>query len=135
MNTLPPLPRPLGLLTSSVEPPLMATGPKLVTVMAGVLRASTGTSPVPATLATWIVPAGAESVAPVGEAGEALVIVIGPPTRPRFAGGDPAGAGPGASVLPLTVIAIGCGVRNPKAAGAAVLMVFAGAVLLSGFFA
>ena len=63
MNTLPPLPRPLGSLTSSVEPPLMPTGPKLVTVRAGVLRGSTGTSPVPATLVTWIVPAGALSVA------------------------------------------------------------------------
>src|SRR5215468_7809401 len=119
MNTLPPLPRMPGLMTSSVEPPLMATGPKLVTVRAGTLRGSIGTSPVPATLATWIVPAGAESVAPVVDAGEALVIVIGPLTRLRFAGGDPAGAGPGASVAPLTVIAIGRDVRKPKAAGGA----------------
>ena len=48
----------------------MSTGPNLLTVRADVLRGSTGTSPVPAALVTWIVPAGAESVAPVVEVGE-----------------------------------------------------------------
>src|SRR5262245_56077270 len=111
MNTLPPLPRFLGSLTSSVEPPLMLTGPKLVTVRAGVLRGSTGTSPVPAALATWIVPAGAERLAPV--------IATGPPTNPSVCpDGTP-------RALPLTVILAGCAVRNPKAAGGAALKVLA----------
>jgi hypothetical protein len=56
MNTLPPLPRLLGSLTLSVEPHLTSTRPKLVTVNAEVLRGSTGTSPVPAALVTWMVP-------------------------------------------------------------------------------
>ena len=56
MYTLPPLPTPLGLLTSRFELPLMLTAPKLVTVRACVLRGSTGTSPEPGALATWIVP-------------------------------------------------------------------------------
>src|SRR5205807_2206678 len=104
----PPLPSPPGSLTSSLEPPLMATGPKLVTVKAGVLRGSTGTSPVPAALVTWIVPAGAERVAPV--------IATGPATSPSVPGTGP-------RVLPLTVIADGRAVRKPKAAGRAALRV------------
>ena len=79
MNTLPLAPSPLGSPTSSVEPPVMLTGPKFVTVRAAVLCGSTGTSPVPATLAIWIVPPCAESAAPVAEA---AVIEIG-------AGGQP----------------------------------------------
>src|SRR5260370_41327329 len=72
MKTLPPLPRFWGSLTSRVEVPLMSTGPKFVTVNPGVLRGSTGTSPVPATLVTWIVPAGAgRGRAPGVEAGPA----------------------------------------------------------------
>ncbi len=108
MNTLPPAPSPPGLLTSRVEPPLIATGPKLVTVRAAVLRGSTGTSPMPATLATWIVPAGAFSVPPA--------IDTGPPTSPIVPGSGP-------SVLPLTVIAAGFAVIKPKAAGGAALSV------------
>ena len=88
MNTLPPLRRlkggefstlridlPLseyGLVDLPLIVPLISTGPKLVTVMAAVLRGSTGTSPVPAMLVTWIVPAGAEREAPAA--------AIGPPT-------------------------------------------------------
>ena len=52
INTLPPLPRPLGLLTSSLAPPLMPTEPKLVTVKAEAFLGSTGTSPVSAALVT-----------------------------------------------------------------------------------
>src|SRR5215469_7473786 len=103
MNTLPPLPRLTGSLTLSVDPPVTATGPKLVTVSADLLRGSTGTSPVLATLATWIVPAGALSRAPV-------VIDTGPPTSPSVPGTGP-------RVLPLTEIWAGLAVRNPKAAG------------------
>src|SRR6516164_3555464 len=72
MKTLPPLSGPAGVLavrTEAVEPPLISTGPKLVTVKAEELRGSTGTSPVPATLVTWIAPAGAERLAPVGANG------------------------------------------------------------------
>src|SRR5438046_2490052 len=106
MNTLPPLPTPLGSLPSRVEPPLRLIGPKLVTVTADPLRGSTGISPVPATLVTWIVPAGAERVAPV--------IETGPATTPSVPGTGP-------RVLPLTEIAAGCGVRKPKATGGAAL--------------
>src|SRR5262245_57209323 len=111
MNTLPPLPRFLGSLTLSVEPPLMSTGPNLLTIRAGVLPGSTGTSPVPAALVTWIVPAGAESVAP-------LLIETGPPTKASVPGTGP-------RVLPLTVIAAGLAVKKPNAAGGAALSVLA----------
>src|SRR5215469_17933482 len=97
MNTLPPLPRLTGSLTLIVEPPVVPTGPKLVTVNAELLRGSTGTSPVPAALVTWIVPAGARWVPPV--------IETGPPTNPRVAGAVPGDAGTGPRLLPLTVIA------------------------------
>ena len=102
-------------LTSSFELPLTATRPNVVTVKADVLRGSTGTSPVPATLVTWVVPAGAERAAPV--------IETGPATTPSVPGTGP-------SLLPLTVIAAGPGVRKPKAAGGAALK-----VLASGFVA
>src|SRR6516164_5122000 len=108
MNTLPPLPRLVGSLTSSVEPPLMTTGPRLVTVSPDASRGSTGTSPVAAALATWIVPAGALRVAPT--------IETGPPTSPSVPGTGP-------SVLPLTEILAGLAVRKPKAAGGAALKV------------
>ncbi len=108
MNTLPPGPGLLLLLTSSVEPAVRPTGPKLVTVKAGVLRGLTGTSPAPATLATWIVPAGALIVPPV--------MATGPPTSPIVPGTGP-------RVLPLTVIAAGLAVRKPNAAGGAALNV------------
>ncbi len=88
----------------------MLTGPKLVTVKAAVLRGSTGTSPAPATLATWIVPAGAERLAPFS------IVTAGPPTSPRVPGTGP-------RVLPLTVIAAGFGFMKPNAAGGAVLKV------------
>src|SRR5258705_9200318 len=90
-KTLPPLKGPLGVLADRVERAVMATGAKLVTVKPDVLRGSTGTSPRPATLVTWIVPAGALRVPPV--------MVTGPATSPRFAGTDPGVADPGASVL------------------------------------
>src|SRR5437588_9446953 len=112
MKTLPPAPRPPGLPTSSLEPPLMSTDPKLPTVRAAVLRGSTGTSPVPAALVTWIVPPGAVRLA-------AEFTETGPATRPRVV----PGAGP--RLLPFTPIAAGFGVRNPKAAGGAVLNVLA----------
>src|SRR6516164_9284924 len=109
MKTLPPLLRPLGSLTSSLELPLMSTGPKVATVKADLLRGSTGTSPMPAALVAWIVPEGAERVAPV--------IETGPATRPSVCpDGTP-------SVLPLTVIAAGLAVIKPKAAGGAALKV------------
>ena len=88
--------------------PLMPTGPKVATVRAGVLRGSTGTSPAPAALVTWIVPAGALSVAPV--------IDTGPPTSPNVPGTVP-------SVLPLTEILAGLAFRKPKATGRAALKV------------
>ena len=56
------------------------------------------------------------------------VIATGPATRPRFAGGDPEGV-VGASVLPLTVMLRGVAVRNPNAAGAAVVNVLASGLL------
>src|SRR5690242_43804 len=118
INTLPPLPGPPGVLAVRSEL-LMSTVPKLVTVRAGVVRGSTGTSPGLAALVTWIVPAGALKVPPV--------MATGPATSPRLAGADPEGVGPGASVLPLTVIAAGRGLRNPKASGGAAL-----STLLSG---
>ena len=89
----------------------MSTDPKLPTVKAGVLRGSTGTSPVPAALVTWIVPPGAARIA-------AELIETGPPTRPRVPGTGP-------RLLPLTVIAAGLDVRNPNAAGGAALNVLA----------
>src|SRR5258708_6953774 len=110
MKTLPPLPRFLGSLTSSVEPPLISTGPKLFTVKAAVLRGSTGTSPVQATLVTGTVPAGACSAPPTTE--------IGPATRPSVPGTGP-------RVLPATPIGRGVAVRNPNAAGGAALKVLA----------
>ena len=75
MNTLPPLRRPLGSLTSSLEPPVMSTAPNLRTVKAGLFRGSTGTSPIAAALVTWIAPAGARRLPPV--------IDTGPLTSPR----------------------------------------------------
>src|SRR6266568_4769032 len=113
MNTLPPgtLRDESWLLASSLLLLLMLTGAKAVTVSAELLVGSTGTSPVPATPVTWIVPAGAVSAA-------AFLIVTGPPTTPSVA---PAAVTP--SWLPSTVIAGGLAVRNPKAAGAAALSV------------
>src|SRR6266851_4535831 len=90
----------------------MLTGPKLFAVRAELLAGSTGTSPGPATLATWIVPAGADRVAP-------LPMVTGPPTRPRLAPAAPP------SWLPLTVIVGGVAVRKPNAAGGVALSVLA----------
>src|ERR1700730_16948696 len=117
MYTLPPLSKFLASLTSSLDLPLMSTGPKLLTVKADLLAGSTGTSPVPAALVTWIVPAGAESGEPAVEVCEAAAIDTGPPTRPSvFPGGTP-------SVLPLTEIAGGLAVRKPNAAGGAALKV------------
>src|SRR5229473_1408356 len=108
---LPALPKPFGSLISSLLPPLTLTGAKAVTVGAELSAGSTGTSPVPATPVTWIVPAGAVRAA-------AFLIVTGPPTTPSVA---PAVVTP--SWLPSTVIAGGVAVRNPKAAGAAALSV------------
>ena len=51
-----------------------------------------------------------------GVFGEAAVIETGPPTRPSVPGTGP-------SVLPLTVIFAGVGVRKPNAAGGAALSV------------
>src|SRR5262249_28345809 len=116
INTLPPLPGPLGVLAFSRERLVIRTGARLVTVNEEVSAGLTGTSRVPATPVTWIVPAGVESVAPVVDPGAALVIVTGPPTSPNVPGTGP-------RLLPLTAIAIGCGVRNPKAAGGAALNV------------
>ena len=90
---------------------VIPTGANVVTVGAELLPASTGTSPVPATPVTWIVPPGAVRVA-------AFLIVTGPPTTPNVA---PAAVTP--SWLPSTVIAGGAAVRNPKAAGAAAVNV------------
>jgi hypothetical protein len=117
MKTLPPLSGPAGVLALRVERPLTSTRPKLVTVKADVSRGSIGTWPVPLTAVTWIVPAGALRVPPV--------MATGPATSPRLAGADLAGVGPGASVLPLTVIAAGLCVKNPKAAGGMALKVLA----------
>ena len=89
----------------------MSTGPKLPTVKAAALRGSTGTSPLPAALVTWIVPPGAARVA-------AELIETGPATRPSVPGTGP-------RLLPLTVIAAGFGVRKPKATGGAALIVLA----------
>src|SRR6266851_3098633 len=91
--------------------PVILTGAKDVTVSAELSAGSTGTSPVPATPVTWIVPAGAVRTA-------AFLIVTGPPTMPSVA---PAIVTP--SWLPSTVIAGGLTVRNPKAAGAAAVSV------------
>jgi hypothetical protein len=99
------------MLASSLLPPLMLTGAKLVTVKAELFVGSTGTSPVPATPVIWIVPAGAVKLA-------AFLIVTGPPTMPSVA---PAAVTPRA--LPSTVIAGGLGVRKPNAAGAAAVNV------------
>ena len=82
-----------------------------MTVSAALLRGSTGTSPVPAALVTWIVPPGAVRV-------EALLIDTGPPTIARVPGTGP-------KLLPFTEIAAGFAVRNPKAAGGAALNVLA----------
>src|SRR5205814_7228384 len=109
MYTLPPLAKFVASLTSSLEPPLISTGPNLLTVRAAVLRGSTGTSPVPAALVTWIVPAGAERVAPP-------LIETGPPTSPSVLATGP-------SVLPLTEIFDGLAVRQPNAAGGAAHLV------------
>src|SRR5215469_16750688 len=105
MKTLPPLPMVVRSLTSSDDDPLMATWPKLATVNADVLLGSTGTSPLPATLVTWIVPLGAPTKAPP-TAGEE-VIEIGPATRPS--------AAPvfGERMLPLTVIWAGLTFQKP----------------------
>jgi hypothetical protein len=111
MKTLPPVPRTPGLPTSSLEPPLRSTDPKLPTVNAGVLRGSTGISPAPAALVTWIVPPGAVRFA-------AEFIETGPATNPSVPG-----TGPG--LLPLTEIAAGFGVGNPKAAGGTALNLLA----------
>src|SRR6266478_248288 len=89
----------------------MLTGPRRVAVKAALLTGSTGTSPAPATLVTWIVPAGAVRAA-------AFLIVTGPPTTPSVA---PAVVTP--SWLPSTVIAGGVAVRKPNAAGAAAVSV------------
>src|SRR5207249_3651371 len=97
-NTLPPLPRLTGSLTSSREWPLIDTGASLVTVRAAVLVGSTGTSPALATPVTWILPAGADRVAP-------LLIVTGPPIIPKVPCTGP-------NWLPLTVSAGGVAVRN-----------------------
>src|SRR5689334_3331213 len=86
MKMLPP-PGPVGVLAlrvEAVEPPLISSRPKLVTVGAEGLRGSTGTSPVPATLVTWIVPAGADRFAPVTAAGAGTgFIETSPATNPR----------------------------------------------------
>ena len=85
------------------------TAPRAVTVGFVPVLAAAGISPGLATLATWIVPAGADKFAPA--------IDTGPPTRPIVC--------PGLTpiALPLTVIAGGVAVRKPKAAGAAALNV------------
>src|ERR1700730_4690893 len=97
----------LESLTSSLDLPLMPTAPNLLTVRADVLAGSTGTSPVPAALVTWIVPAGAESLAPP-------LIETGPPTSPSVPVTGP-------SVLPLTAFAGGLAVSKPNDAGGTAL--------------
>ena len=76
IKTLPPGPGTPWLATLKVEPPAIATEPKFLTVRVLAARGSTGTSPTPAALATWIVPPGAVSVP--------LVIDTGPPTSPSM---------------------------------------------------
>ena len=78
-------------------------------VLQSVLRGSTGTSPTPAALVTWIMPAGALSVPPA--------IEIGPPTSPSVCPhGTPRS-------LPLAEIWAAVVVRKLKAAGGAALKV------------
>src|SRR5207249_11008269 len=94
----------------SVQSPAMLTLPSVAAVKAETFVGSTGTSPTPAALVTWIVPAGAVRMAP-------LLIVTGPPTRARVCPELTP------SVLPLTVSAGGVAVSKPNAAGGAAVKV------------
>src|SRR5262249_13787972 len=84
----------------------ISTGPKLVTVEADVLRGSTGTSPIPAALVTWIVPAGALSVAPGAVIGDGAVDT-GPPTSASVPGTGP-------KLPPFTVVRSGSWGQKPE---------------------
>ena len=99
MNTLPLL----LPLTSSVDAFLISIGPYPVTVGLLPVLVAAGTSPLPATLVTRIVPAGADS--------SPLLIDTGPPTRLRVFPGGTSSAPPFTSIFP------GVAFRNPKAAG------------------